>query len=129
LKENGYYSTGSAIKKMVSLSLKEKADMVKLLLLLCSDAPMTPLDVPQPSLTTVSDLSLTIESSEETGEWAQSDDDQEEEWPTFPEQFTGPLKDCVKDCIMEELMPHLSQTLPCFIDKMIHDDFDCRKVE
>jgi hypothetical protein len=69
LKENGYYSIGSAITKMRSLPSKnEKSDMLMLLLLLCSDAPMMSLDVPQLSLTIVSDLSLTIEESpEETG--------------------------------------------------------------
>jgi hypothetical protein len=67
--EGEWHSIGLAIKKMRSLPLKnEKSDMLMLLLPLCSDAPMMPFDAPQLSLTTVSDLSLTIEESpEETG--------------------------------------------------------------
>jgi hypothetical protein len=71
---------------------------------------------------------LAIESPEETGGWTHIDDDQEA--TTFQDdQFTDPLKDLVRDCIVDELMPLVTQTMSFLINKMIHNNFDYGEVE
>jgi hypothetical protein len=126
LKENGY-TINSAIKTM-SLPSKENTTAMMLLLLCSANSPMTPLNVSQPRSTVVSDLSSAIESPEETGGWTHSDDNQET--TTFQDnQINDPLKDLVRDCIVDELMPLVTQTMPFLIDEMIHNNFYYGEVE
>jgi hypothetical protein len=77
--------------------------------------------------TAIKKARLTLEDKspeEEQVEWAQS-----EEEPTFPDQFAGLHKDLVRECIVDELIPCISDTLPFAIDEMIRDEFDYGKVE
>jgi hypothetical protein len=70
-------------------------------------------------------LNLEVESPEEEQvEWTQN-----EEEPTFQVHFAGLLKDLVRECIVDKLMPCISDTLPFAMDGMIRDEFDYGKVE
>jgi hypothetical protein len=74
--------------------------------------------------------SLKSQVVESPQEWTtQSQEDANEEEPAFPDQCTDQLKGLVRECIVEELMPHLSDTLPFVLEQMIHFDFDYGKVE
>lgn len=70
-------------------------------------------------------LKLEVESPQEDQlEWAKG-----KEEPTFSDQFEVFLKDLVRGCIMDKLMPCISHTLPFLVDKTIQDEFDYGKVE
>lgn len=65
-------------------------------------------------------LKLEVKSPvEDQVEWTQS-----KEEPTF----AGFLKDLVRECFLDELMPCISNTLPLAINKMICNEFDYGKV-
>jgi hypothetical protein len=74
--------------------------------------------------------SLKSQVVESPQEWTtQSQEEANKDEPAFPDQCTDQLKGLVRECIVEELMPHLSNTLPFVLEQMIHFDFDYEKVE
>jgi hypothetical protein len=71
---------------------------------------------------------------EEQVEWMQSEEEQVECMQSEEEQVECMQSEAeraglLKDCIVDQLMPCISHHLPFILDDMIHNEFDCQKVE